>query len=167
MKAIVNKRDFNIIEKTGQPGSFEVNGKNITIDIISPEKNVMHILFGSRSYRVHIIQYNEEQRIVTVGVNGCNYDVKLKNESDELLERLGLSAKVHKAAVVKAPMPGKVIDIMVKAGDRVNKNDSMIVLEAMKMENLIKAQSDGIVKQIHVTKGMAVEKNQELVTMEN
>ncbi|NNM95821.1 MAG: acetyl-CoA carboxylase biotin carboxyl carrier protein subunit [Bacteroidia bacterium] len=167
MKAIINNKEFIINEKDGEPGSFEVNGRLLKIDYISPAKDTVHLLSGFGSYRVCLVAYDTEQHIATVQVNHCSYEVKLKNESDELMERLGLKVKVHKATQVKAPMPGKVIDIMVKAGDKVSKNDSLLILEAMKMENLIKASADGVVKQVDAGKGMAVEKNQILITMES
>ncbi|HNM32873.1 MAG TPA: biotin/lipoyl-binding protein, partial [Chitinophagales bacterium] len=66
----------------------------------------------------------------------------------------------------KAPMPGLVLDILVEAGQAVNKGDNLIILEAMKMENIIKASGSGTVKSIHVQKKDAVEKNQLLIEME-
>jgi len=63
-------------------------------------------------------------------------------------------------------MPGLVLGIHVKEGDVVNKGDGLLVLEAMKMENLIKAQTPGRVKKIHIQKGAKVEKNQPMIEME-
>ena len=70
------------------------------------------------------------------------------------------AAKVNE---IKAPMPGLVLDIRVAEGDEVKKGDSILVLEAMKMENIIKSPTDGIIKKINVKKGIAVEKNQVLI----
>jgi len=66
---------------------------------------------------------------------------------------------------VKAPMPGLVLDILVEVGQTINKGDNLLVLEAMKMENIIKASGTGIVKNIKVNKKDAVEKNQLLIEM--
>ena len=60
-------------------------------------------------------------------------------------------------------MPGLVIDVCISEGDKIKKGDKIIVLEAMKMENIIKSPTDGIIKKINVNKGMAVEKNQILI----
>ncbi len=70
------------------------------------------------------------------------------------------SSKVNE---VKAPMPGLVLDIRVSEGDEVKKGDPILVLEAMKMENIIKSPTDGVIKKINVKKGLAVEKNQVLI----
>ncbi|HXB12412.1 MAG TPA: biotin/lipoyl-containing protein [Bacteroidia bacterium] len=166
MKAFVNKREFNIIEKGDSPMSFEVNGKEVVIDAISPAKNTMHLLYNSRSYNVELLEYKQDEKIAVVRVNNCSYEIKLKDETDDLLEKLGIGQKINKIAQIKAPMPGKVLDILVKAGDTVNKGDSLIILEAMKMENIIKAPGTAVIKKIHATKGKAVEKNQVLIEME-
>jgi biotin carboxyl carrier protein len=166
MKAFVNKREFNITEKSDSPLSFDVNGKEVIIDAISPAKNTMHLLYNSRSYNVELIEYRQDEKIAVVKVNNSTYEIKLKDETDDLLEKLGIGQKINKIAQVKAPMPGKVLEILVKEGDTVNKGDSLIVLEAMKMENIIKAVGTAVVKKVHATKGNAVEKNQVLIEME-
>jgi biotin carboxyl carrier protein len=67
---------------------------------------------------------------------------------------------------VKAPMPGMVLNIIVSTGDEVKKGDALLVLEAMKMENIIKSPRDGKVKTVKAIKGTAVEKNQSLIVFE-
>ncbi len=60
-------------------------------------------------------------------------------------------------------MPGMVLNILVKEGDEVKKGDTLLILEAMKMENSLKATADGVIKKIVAVKGTAVEKNQILI----
>ena len=60
-------------------------------------------------------------------------------------------------------MPGLVLDILVKVGDEVKKGDPLMILEAMKMENILKSASDGVIKKINVEKKQAVEKGQVLI----
>jgi biotin carboxyl carrier protein len=63
-------------------------------------------------------------------------------------------------------MPGLVLSINVKVGDTIQKGDTLMILEAMKMENVIKAPADAVVKKININKGQAVEKAQLLMEME-
>ena len=72
----------------------------------------------------------------------------------------------QKVNELKAPMPGLVLSIMVQPGDSVVKGDGLMVLEAMKMENIIRTPADGIVKSVDVKKSDAVEKNQVLIKFE-
>jgi biotin carboxyl carrier protein len=65
---------------------------------------------------------------------------------------------------IKAPMPGMVLQVMVENGQAIKKGDAIVVLEAMKMENILKSPSDGTIKNILVVKGDKVEKNQVLIS---
>ena len=91
----------------------------------------------------------------------------VKDRFDGLLHDLGMdmqsSAKLDN---LKAPMPGLVLEVRVSEGQEVKKNDPIIVLEAMKMENILKAHADGVVKNISVKKGDKVEKNQVMVNFQ-
>ena len=69
------------------------------------------------------------------------------------------------AVAVKAPMPGNILDVKVKAGDSVTKGQTLVVLEAMKMENEIPAPKDGKVAQVVVTKGATVGAGDTLVVL--
>jgi len=166
MKAIVNTKNYTITEKSKEPLTFDVNGKSLIFDILEPKKGMYHIIYNFHSYSAELINYSAEEKTLTLKLNNRKYEVKLKDDTDELLERLGIGLKSHKIQNIKAPMPGLVIDIKVKPGDTVNKGDGLLVLEAMKMENIIKAPSQAVIKKILVTKGTPVEKNQVLIEME-
>ena len=71
-----------------------------------------------------------------------------------------------KASKLKAPMPGKVLDVLVTVGQEVVKGDGLVILEAMKMENVLKADDVGVVKSVNVSIGEAVEKNNVLIEFE-
>ncbi|WP_457750853.1 biotin/lipoyl-containing protein, partial [Thermococcus sp.] len=68
--------------------------------------------------------------------------------------------------VVTAPMPGKILRILVKEGDEVKTGQGLLVLEAMKMENEVSSPKDGIVKRILVTEGDTVDSGQALIELE-
>jgi pyruvate carboxylase subunit B len=68
-------------------------------------------------------------------------------------------------AEIKAPMPGMVVRLPAQKGDAVKKGQSLVVIEAMKMENDLKSPADGIVTAIHVAERTAVEKNARLITL--
>jgi biotin carboxyl carrier protein len=81
-----------------------------------------------------------------------------------LLEKMGISAaNAGKVNNIKAPMPGLIITLKVAVGDTVKAGDQLLILEAMKMENILKSPGDGVVKKIKVKKGDSVEKNQVLI----
>jgi biotin carboxyl carrier protein len=61
-------------------------------------------------------------------------------------------------------MPGLVVEVRLKEGDTVQKGDALVVLQAMKMENILKSPTDAVIKKIHIKKGDAIEKNQIMIT---
>lgn len=69
----------------------------------------------------------------------------------------------NKVLEMKAPMPGMVLKVLVNAGDEVKKGDNLLILEAMKMENILKSTTDGTVSKVLVKQGDKVEKNQILI----
>ena len=119
---------------------------------------------NNKSYNVDVVKLNVEEKSLVVKINSVKFTLQLKDKYDELLHSLGLdNLAVKKVNDVKAPMPGMVLNILVKEGDEVKKGDALIILEAMKMENILKSPSDGHIKKIAINKGVAVEKNQILI----
>ncbi|MDX2172759.1 MAG: acetyl-CoA carboxylase biotin carboxyl carrier protein subunit [Bacteroidota bacterium] len=141
-----------------------LNGKLISGDFLKINDYQFHVLYNDKSYNVDVIKLNPEEKTMTVKINSVKFNLALKDKYDELLHNLGLdSLAVKKVADIKAPMPGMVLNILVNEGDTVKKGDTLIILEAMKMENSLKSPTDGVIKKIIANKGTAVEKNQILI----
>ena len=159
--ARVNQDTFEIeIAESG----FVVNGKAVTWDLVTVQDGYFHVLMNDRSYRAEFTETDVERKRVAIKVNGKIYPVILKDRFDVLLEKMGMSANAAaKVNHVRAPMPGLIINLKVKEGDRVSAGDALIILEAMKMENVIKAPGDATVKSVKVRTGEGVEKNQVLI----
>ena len=134
-------------------------------DIVEIKPGLFHILKNNKSYTAEILKKNQEEKSFIVRINGNKYTVQLKDKYDELLEKLGMSNGASaKIKELKAPMPGLVIDVRVKENDSVKKGDPLVILEAMKMENIIKSPADLIVKKVNIKKGNVIEKNQIMIS---
>lgn len=164
MKVQVNdKNNFTIETKEG---ITLIDGIEVNADIID-DAGGYHILHNNRSYSAEVIAADKSTKTFKVKINHNIYDVKLSDQYDELLRQLGFDKQT--ALVVndlKAPMPGLVVSVLVKEGDVVKKGDSVIILEAMKMENVLKAAADVTVKKVKVNKGDKVEKNEVMILFE-
>ena len=144
---------------------FEISGP-ADWDIIQ-QGSSFHILKDNRSYRCTLIKKDEQAKKMIIAVNDNEYVISIQDKYDMLLDRLGLSdMTVKKLKDIKAPMPGLVLDIKIAPGDEVEEGDVILVLEAMKMENMIKSPGAGKIKAIKIEKGEAVEKGQVLIEVE-
>lgn len=167
-KATVNSdSEYKIVlSESGKTGGT-INGENAVIDLHESGGNHFHVIRDFKTYDVEILNADPEAKTMTVKVNGRDYDVALTDRYDELLKSLGMDKAVSsKVNELKAPMPGLVLDVRVTEGQAVAKGDPLIVLEAMKMENILKSPADVVVKKIVAKRGNAVEKNQVLITFE-
>jgi biotin carboxyl carrier protein len=141
-----------------------LNESLVSGDYIRINDYQYHIIFNDRSYNIDILKLNEEEKTMVLKINNVRHNLQLKDKYDELLHTLGLDKLASKKhGDIKAPMPGMVLNILVAEGDVVKKGDALLVLEAMKMENILKSPADGTVKKIAAIKGTAVEKNQLLI----
>ncbi|GAB3010973.1 acyl-CoA carboxylase biotin carboxyl carrier protein subunit [Spirosoma pulveris] len=151
----------NIDFLNGQP---VVNGEPFDWDFVKLNDRTFHILHEDKSFTAELVEFNTVDKTVMIKLNGHIHLVQLKDRFDLLLEKMGMSTVASsKVNELKAPMPGLIVGISVQPGDVIHKGDSLLILEAMKMENLLKAPGDGTVKNIRVNKGDRVEKGQVLV----
>lgn len=136
------------------------------LNAVSLGENAFHILKNNKAYKAEIEDIDYKKKVFNLKVNGTKYAVKINDKYDRLIDKLGMKVgTAQKVGDIKAPMPGLVLEVAIEVGTVVSKGDKVLILEAMKMENVIKATGDGIVKAIHITKGKAVEKGQLLIEM--
>lgn len=146
---------------------FELGDSALIQDIVEYEKSRFHIILNQRSYVAELIEMDTADKTLIIKVNNSTYTIKAEDRFDRLLEQLGFSnLNTQKVANIKAPMPGLVLKIPIEAGQEVSKGDTLLILEAMKMENVVKAPNDGKIKQIKIGAGDAVTKGQVLVEFE-
>jgi biotin carboxyl carrier protein len=157
-----NKKEHAVVFENTSSGT--IDNKPFSWDIIEVKDGSFHVIKNNRSFIVEVIKADQVEKSFLISVNGNKYQLNVKDKFDELLKSLGMdNLNISKVNEIKAPMPGLVLDIRVAEGDEVKKGDPILVLEAMKMENILKSPTDGIVKKINVKKGLAVEKNQVLI----
>jgi biotin carboxyl carrier protein len=152
---------FNIdIEKDG----IKVANEPFEWDLATLSPGRFHILKDGRSYNAELVQADPQTKTYTIKINGQLHTVGLKTQLDLLLDKLGMSnATAARVSDIKAPMPGLIVAIKVEEGQTVAKGDPIMILEAMKMENILKSPGDGVVKAIKVKLRDNVEKGQVLI----
>lgn len=151
------------LERPSPSASWTLPGGR-TVDLVRTGPSQFSAVIDGRSHRVLVLKEDRENNTVRLRIGARTCTVLLEDERSRLMHTLGLDKATKKAGDLKAPMPGLVLNILVKPGDTVKKNDPVLVLEAMKMENVIKAPSDAIVKAVAAEKGKPVEKGQLLIS---
>lgn len=160
----VNQQQDFKVETTSKANEILVDGRSQVFDLVNRGEKHFVVQIDNRSIEVFVLKYDAAQKKGTFMVNGKKCVLAATDEMDLLLKQLGMDAGgTRKIKEMKAPMPGMVVKIEVEAGSVVKKDQALVILEAMKMENVLKAQADGVVQNIEVKKGQAVEKNQVLI----
>ncbi len=90
--------------------------------------------------------------------------MRVESERMRAAEQAKRTTTTAHEQVVRSPMPGRVVKVLVAKGDAVEAGQGLVVLEAMKMENEVRARAAGTVGEVHVTAGTAVDGNAKLVT---
>ena len=163
----IKDTEYKVVLDKKDSSKTKVNDKNIDLDIIETKPNTFNIISENKSYNVEIVNFNKQEKKIELKINGEIYSTEILENLDLLLKELGMdSALTSKVNEIKAPMPGLVLDIAVEVGQEVKIGDTVLILEAMKMENNIKSPTDGVIKEIKCTKGNSVEKNDILVLFE-
>ncbi|MDA3866971.1 MAG: acetyl-CoA carboxylase biotin carboxyl carrier protein subunit [Salinivirgaceae bacterium] len=152
------------ISSEGSKQTFRVGGKIYDVDALMVENGVYSILYNNKSYNIEVIQgENDKDFEVNTLYNAYNIDI-IDAERKYLMSRKTNDADDE--ANIKAPMPGKVVRVPVKTGDKIQSGDTVVVVSAMKMESEYKVKQDRLVKEVLVKEGDIVKGGQTMIVVE-
>lgn len=158
------KNSFTTINENGQ---WLINNTPALWDARIQPNGLISILYNNKSYTAMVENIDKKKKELTLKVNGQSYKISVKEPIDQLLTSMGIDlTATQKAEPVKAPMPGMILKVLVEPGQQINKGDGLLILEAMKMENVLKATATAVVKSIKVDERTAVEKGAVLIELE-
>lgn len=123
---------------------FKIRGINYSVEIINTEKNIVDIEVNGTKYKVELEKAIETKKTPKL--------IRSAVPSPQTREKK-IQKKLSKIEVIKAPLPGIITKILVKEGDNVNEGDTLLKMEAMKMENNIQSEKTGTIKTIKVKEG--------------
>ena len=131
------------------------------------DRNYFVVSFNGKTFNGEVLEQNLEDHTLKLKLNHRVFEVKRKYALLDLISQMGLDKKkVKKLKELSSPMPGRVLKIMVKIGDQINIGDSLLSLEAMKMENILKSDGEGVVKEIFISEQQVVDKGEVLIEFE-
>jgi biotin carboxyl carrier protein len=158
----IDDKEFRIdITREGDRFNILLNNQKLPAEVVAGYRGTRFTLIVNK--KLYNIVFNSDSQI---SVNEEEYTTEIYDEHVRKLIKASPEASHKKEIVITVPMPGLVIDIEVKEGDQITLGQGLIVVEAMKMQNEIKAPRDGIVKKIFVKKGQIVNSRDKLLIIE-
>lgn len=160
---MVNNQPFLLDVNAGQYTFQLTDVDNITLN--DSDVNNQIILDNNKSKLVSVKLVNHELKRYQIQIDGRTYQVQISDAVDQQILKMNLkSKKSNQIKELRAPMPGLVRQVNVQVGDQVDSGDALFILEAMKMENVLKSPVNGLVSDLFVKPGESVEKNQILLS---
>jgi biotin carboxyl carrier protein len=159
---LINKhRKYEFLKKEED---IYLDGEKMNWDILSKSQNKVHLIVNNRSVSAEVIRKSTEDGELIIRIGGNDYDSKIIDQEAAADGMVNTEIRqVRDIIKCKAPMPGQVVIINVKIGDNVKKGEPLLVLKAMKMENIIQSPGAGIISSIKVSEGDTVIKGQVMV----
>jgi biotin carboxyl carrier protein len=159
----VGEKSYRVeLQRAGEGWQCKLDGRELPLDVTSAQNGVLSLLLNGKSYEIKQEIAGPETNIV---VGHERFSVALRDPRS-LRSRRGAGAAEQGVKKITAPMPGKIVRVLAPEGTAVQMGQSVIVIEAMKMQNELKAPKNGVVKKINVAEGAAVDAGQALAEVE-
>jgi biotin carboxyl carrier protein len=141
--------------------SVMVDGQAVNADVVALGEQLSVRIDGK------MVDLTTEGSAPRVGIIGRGYRTYVEVESERQRAANAVKKGTGGASenLVRAPMPGRIVKVLVAKGDAVKAGQALLVMEAMKMENELKAKADATIAEVHVVAGAAVEGGTKLVTL--
>lgn len=154
--------EVELISKEDNKVRATVDGKTYDVDIVIADNGVCSLIYNGQSFNMEVVR-NGKQFKVNRGFN--SYDVDIIDAQEKYM-RSRRKDEGRQDDTITAPMPGKIVKINFKPGDRATDGDTLIVFEAMKMQSNLKVVGDCIVREVFVAEGDSVASGQQLIKLD-
>jgi biotin carboxyl carrier protein len=159
----VRHREREVAARTSGDGTVRIGESDDAISVVPTGERTFLVNRNGSLVPAVAARVGNRWHVV---IRGRLYELETRSERERLIHSLATSGvQTHSALEMRAPMPSRIVRIDVKVGDDVSVGQELIVLEAMKMENTLKASQSGTVTEIAVTPGRAVEKGALLIVL--
>ncbi|HKV54590.1 MAG TPA: biotin/lipoyl-containing protein [Candidatus Binataceae bacterium] len=158
------EHEIELEELAADSYSIKVAGGEHRVDVRRIGPGAFSIIIDDRSFDLDVVREGDE--LIVVSRRGTTRITLLDAARRARLRKDGSQATVAGRAEVKAMMPGRIVNVLVQPGDTVTRQQGVVVVEAMKMENELKSPKDGKVIEVKVEAGQTVEKGELLVVIE-
>ena len=156
---------IELLNRVGNKMIIAVDDNKYELDLVMVEKGVYSILYNGHSYNVELIESEESKKYI-VNTFARSFEVEIIDAESKYLHSRNQGLEVEGDLNISSPMPGKVVKIPISAGEAVTSGQTLIVVEAMKMQSEFKASADRVVREILVKEGDTVSAHQVMLKLE-
>ena len=160
------KEKIEIIEKDGSNVKILIGKNEYELNVVKTSRDKYSILHEGKSYDLSVVQDKDYKNYI-VSTDPHSYKVEIIDAESKYKVSKQKDDINDGDKVIKSPMPGKIVKILVKPGQKVKAGETAIIISAMKMESEFKVKSDGIIKKIYVKEGEVVEGGKKLIECVN
>ena len=157
--------NVELLNRAGNHVFLDIGGRKYDVDIVMVENGVYSILYNGHSYNVELIEGDSSKKYI-VNTFAKTFNVEIVDAESKYISSRNKGLSVEEENLVASPMPGKIVKIPVKAGDKVIAGQTLIVVEAMKMQSEFKASHDKTVLEVLVKEGDTVNAHQLMMKLE-
>lgn len=154
------------ISRQGNQITMAVDDEIYVVDLVKVGPAEYSMLHNGRSYNIEVVP-GSEQKHYTVNTFYFTHEIEVVDAESRYIRSRNDAAGGQASNIIRSPMPGKIVNILVAEGDAVEAGQTVIIVSAMKMESEFKASKAGIVSKILVKEGDTVDGNQVLVEIED
>ncbi len=154
------------ISREGNQLSISVDDEIFNVDLVKVGPAEYSVLYKGKSYNIEVVPAREPKHF-TVNTFYFSSDIEVVDAETRYIRSRDNAAGGHVSNIIRSPMPGKIVKILVAVGDTVEVGQTVIIVSAMKMESEFKAAKAGVVSEIPVAEGDTVDGNQVLVVIED
>jgi biotin carboxyl carrier protein len=156
---------IELLNRAGNKVLLAVDDRKYELDVVMVEKGVYSILFNGHSYNIELIEGGSSKEYI-VNTFARSFIAEIIDAETKFQQSRKLGTDAEGDNNISSPMPGKVVKIPVSAGDKVTSGQTLIVVEAMKMQSEFKATADRTVREILVKEGDIVNAHQVMIKLE-
>jgi biotin carboxyl carrier protein len=157
---------IELLNRVGSRALIAVDGRKYDLDIVEVENGVYSILYNGHSYNVELIE-GENSKKYLVNTFAKSFNIEVIDAESKYIKNRNQGQELEGSNNIQSPMPGKIVKIPVKVGEKVETGQTLIVVEAMKMQSEFKSAGEKIVREILVKEGDTVEAHQLMIKLEN
>lgn len=161
----LNNKEFKAQFDPKNSSLIYINSKPFQIDLLKSFRN--NIYSYSVNQKLCQVEYDfDDSKNLIISFDGISYQITVSDETGKMLDKYlqSSASKIESGIkIIKAPMPGMIVKVVYKEGEYIQKDDKLIIIEAMKMENAIKSPINGNIKHVFAKEGNAVEKDAPLL----